>query len=169
MSLNSFTKSTDYLLKQWMNVGCNDIKCSTLEVNGQSIVPSTDHSDSASFNTTMTINDATLDTYSAYYHYNNNVLTLTINVNFTIVTGAGLHTLVIPLPSQYSVKLDTEQFPAVGFLANNVSTPFTSQSAFTSVAGNSVSCDYRQNGVNTVAGQIGNITFTGSFLADPVV
>ena len=167
MSLNKFTTSADYLQKQYLNLGCNDIKCTTLEVNGKPVVPTTDHSDSAAFNTTMTINEATLGDYYAYYHYNNNVLTLTVNVAFTIDIGANIHTLVIPLPSAYNIKVNLEQFPAIGFLANNVSTPLTSQSAFTNLAGNYVSCDYRGNGTNTVGGQIGTITFQGSFLADP--
>jgi len=167
MSLNKFTSSSDYLSKQYLNLGVNDIKCSTLSVSGKPVVPSTDHSDSASFTPTLTANNLTLNTFSAYYHYNNNVLTLIVNVNFTVVTAGALVTLQVPLPPNYTVKIDTEQFPAIGFLSNNVSTPFTSQSAFTSTAGNSVSCDYRQNGVETVTGQIGVITFTGSFLADP--
>ena len=34
MSLNKLTTSTDYLQKQFLNIGCNDIKCTTLEVGG---------------------------------------------------------------------------------------------------------------------------------------
>ena len=37
MSLNKLTNSTDYLEKQYLNIGCNDIKCSTLEVKGEPV------------------------------------------------------------------------------------------------------------------------------------
>jgi hypothetical protein len=37
MSLNKLTSSTDYLAKQYLNVGCNDIKCTTLSVGGSPI------------------------------------------------------------------------------------------------------------------------------------
>jgi hypothetical protein len=38
MSLNKLTDSSKINQQQWMNIGCNDIKCKTLEVNGNDIV-----------------------------------------------------------------------------------------------------------------------------------
>ena len=38
MSLNKFTNANDYLQKQYLNLGCNDIKCSTLEVEGNTVI-----------------------------------------------------------------------------------------------------------------------------------
>ncbi len=37
MSLNKLTSSDDYLQKQYLNLGCNDIKCSSLEVGGEPV------------------------------------------------------------------------------------------------------------------------------------
>jgi len=167
MSLNKITSSSDFLQKQYLNIGCNDIKCTSLSVSGKPVVPTTDHSDSASFNTIMTANNATIGSYSAYYRYNDNVMTLIINCAFTITVVSGLITLVIPLPPNYNVKVNMESFPAVGFMSNNVSTPFTSQGCFTNKTNNTISCDYRQNGANMLVGQVGTFTFTGSFLVDP--
>jgi hypothetical protein len=39
MSLNKITQSSDYLQKQYLNVGCNDIKCTSLEVGTVPVVP----------------------------------------------------------------------------------------------------------------------------------
>jgi len=38
MSLNKLTNSADYLNKQFLNLGCNDIKCSTAQVGGKDVV-----------------------------------------------------------------------------------------------------------------------------------
>ena len=37
MSLNKLTTSSDYLEKQYLNIGCNDIKCSSLEIKGEPV------------------------------------------------------------------------------------------------------------------------------------
>ena len=37
MSLNKFTNSSDYLNKQYLNIGCNEIKCSSLEINNEPV------------------------------------------------------------------------------------------------------------------------------------
>jgi hypothetical protein len=39
MSLNKITQSSDYLQKQYLNIGCNDIKCTTLEIKGVEVIP----------------------------------------------------------------------------------------------------------------------------------
>jgi hypothetical protein len=38
MSLNKLTNSADYLQKQFLNLGCNDIKCSSAQVAGKDVV-----------------------------------------------------------------------------------------------------------------------------------
>lgn len=38
MSLNKLTNSADYLQKQFLNLGCNDIKCSSIQVSGKDVV-----------------------------------------------------------------------------------------------------------------------------------
>ena len=39
MSLNKFTSSNDYLSKQYLNIGANDVKCTTLEIKGVEVIP----------------------------------------------------------------------------------------------------------------------------------
>lgn len=38
MSLNKLTNSADYLNKQFLNIGCNNIKCTSAQVSGKDVV-----------------------------------------------------------------------------------------------------------------------------------
>jgi hypothetical protein len=169
MSLNKLTISSDYLEKQYLNIGCNDIKCTSLEIKGQSIKPQQPVDiDGGAFNPTLTANDCTLGQYQAFFRYNNNLMTVYINVDFTIsVATTAIVTLQCPLPTGYTILTDIQQYPTSGSMSNNVATPFTSGDGFTSVSGNSVSCDFRQNGANFTTGQIGKISFIGTFQVNP--
>ena len=162
MSLNKLTNSTDYLEKQYLNIGCNDIKCSSLEVKGQQISPV--DIDGGAYNPNLTANDCSLGDYQAFFRYNNNLMTLYINVDFTITSPTtAIVTLQCPIPTGYTILTNTQQYPTSGFMSNNVSQSFTAGDGFTNTTTNSVSCDFRQNGANFTSGQIGKISFIGTF------
>jgi len=64
MSLNKLTTSTDYLQKQFLNIGCNDIKCTTLEVGGAPVGGSSE----GRFTPTITVDEgSTIDSQKGLY------------------------------------------------------------------------------------------------------
>jgi hypothetical protein len=176
MSLNNFSNNT---IKDYLSVGCDkvacnemkclgDIKCNTIEIGGFPFIPSQDLPDSSSFSPTLGLSNATLGNFSAYYSYNKNVMNVIINADFTITTNTAFCAFSFSSPPNYKVKLNLEKFPAVGTMNNNVSTPFTPFDTFTQTSNNTITCDFRQNGVNMISGQIGKLCFYGTFLAEPV-
>jgi hypothetical protein len=169
MSLNKFTNSSDYLKKQYLNIGCNDIKCTSLEIDGKSVNPQQPIDiDGGAFNPTLSANDCTIGDYQAFFRYNNNLMTVYINADFTIsVATTAIITLQVPIPNGYTIFLNNQQYPANGHMSNNVSTPFTSRTGFTLLASNSVTCDFRQNGTNFLTGQTGKLAFVGTFQVNP--
>ena len=169
MSLNKLTNSSDYLNKQYLNIGCNDIKCSSLEINGQSVNPQQPVDiDGGAFNPTITANDCTIGNYQAFYKYNNNLMTLYINADFTITaTTTAVITIDVPIPTGYTILQNNQEYPTNGHMSNYTSTPFTSSTGFTLSASNSVSCDFRANGTNFTNGQIGKVCYIGTFQVNP--
>jgi hypothetical protein len=168
MSLNKLTNSADYLEKQYLNIGCNDIKCSSLEIKGQSITPQQPVDiDGGTFNPALSGNDLTLTTYCAFYKYNNNVMTIDVNVDFSATANFAITTVSCPLPSGYSIIQDAVFSPVVGYLSNHTTTPLTAQDSYTVLSTNSISVDFRQNGTNIVSGQIGRLNFSATFNVNP--
>jgi len=168
MSLNKLTNSSDYLEKQYLNIGCNDIKCSSLEIKGQSITPQIPVDiDGGTFNPTLTANNLTLGTYCAFYKYNNNVMTVDVNVDFTATATFAISTVNCSIPAGYTIIQDAVFSPVVGYLSNFSTTPLTAQDSYTVLASNAIAVDFRANGTNITSGQIGRLNFTATFNVNP--
>lgn len=168
MSLNKLTNSNDYLEKQYLNIGCNDIKCSSLEIKGQSITPQIPVDiDGGTFNPALTANNLTLGNYTAFYKYNNNVMTVDINADFTATANFNISTLQCPLPTGYTIIQDAVFSPVVGYLSNNTTTPLTAQDSYTVLASNSIAVDFRATVSNITSGQVGRLNFTATFNVNP--
>lgn len=95
MSLNKLTNSSDYLNKQFLNIGCNDIKCSTLEVGGVEL------GKSGKYNPTVTINIPGSTVTPGFIYYNVVGKQLHLTFSRIIILGANSNnfTLVVPLPT----------------------------------------------------------------------
>jgi hypothetical protein len=100
MSLNKFTNSTDYLNKQYLNIGCNDIKCSSLEINNTPVGLSFEYSP---IPYALSPSDAVFENVNVLYntvgnHMNLDFLIFTVN----LPTNTQLLVFSIPLPSGYT-------------------------------------------------------------------
>ena len=99
MSLNKLTSSTDYLEKQYLNIGCNDIKCSSLEVKGEPVGTSFEYNPVI---VPVTPADANFQTVTALY----NTVGDHMNIDclfFSVVLPTNTNELIfnIPLPTGY--------------------------------------------------------------------
>ena len=99
MSLNKITDSSDYLQKQYLNVGCNDIKCSSLEVKGEPVGVSFEYSPVI---VPVTPTDANFQTVTALY----NTIGDHMNIDclfFSVIlpTNTNVLTFQIPMPTGY--------------------------------------------------------------------
>ena len=103
MSLNKLTSSGDYLQKQFLNVGCNDIKCKTLEVDGISL------GKSGKYSAAMTCSIAGSAMLGGFVYYNvvGKQMTLSWSRLFTLGADAKAITFTIELPSGYTSPANT--------------------------------------------------------------
>jgi len=99
MSLNKLTNSSDYLEKQYLNIGCNDIKCSSLEVKGEPVGVSFEYTPTP---TAITPTDADFQEISILYNTVGDHMNLDF-LFFTVILPTNTTELVfsIPLPSGY--------------------------------------------------------------------
>tara|TARA_R110000803_G_scaffold14544_2_gene40384 strand:+ start:2275 stop:2799 length:525 start_codon:yes stop_codon:yes gene_type:complete len=118
MSLNSFTKSTDWLDKQYLNIGCNDIKCTTLEVGGDTVIGVNIglYEPAITFTT-----GATATNIEAYYsiigNKTNALLDMSIKFEVTVTASIPLYLITIPLPPGMT-NLNTNNVSATGGITN---------------------------------------------------
>ena len=103
MSLNKLTTSSDYLNKQYLNLGCNDIKCSTLEVKGDAVVGN----GYGTYVPTITVDDgSTIQNPISYYTKTGNsvgtVLDIAIHCQMTVSTSTASYRLTCNLPENYN-------------------------------------------------------------------
>ena len=99
MSLNKLTTSTDYLQKQFLNIGCNDIKCTTLEVGGTPVNPPSE----GRFTPTITIDDgSTVNSkkglYTATGTSTQSVLDVSIQCQIVVATTTSAYRFTVTLP-----------------------------------------------------------------------
>ena len=99
MSLNKLTNSSDYLEKQYLNIGCNDIKCSSLEIKGEPVGTSFEYNPDP---TPITPTDADFQSINILYntvgdHMNLDFLFFSVN----LPTNTQELVFSIPLPSGY--------------------------------------------------------------------
>ena len=102
MSLNKLTTSTDYLQKQFLNIGCNDIKCTTLEVGGSSVGGSSE----GRFTPTITVSDgSTINSqkglYTATGSSTQSVLDISIQCQMVAATSTSAYTFTVTLPDAW--------------------------------------------------------------------
>jgi hypothetical protein len=94
MSLNKLTTSTDYLTKQYLNVGCNDIKCTSLAVAGNTVTPI----QNGSYTPAMTSTVGVFNNILAYYSVDGSYISVWFEGNLNIVNTAATVNVVLPLP-----------------------------------------------------------------------
>lgn len=103
MSLNKLTTSSDYLEKQYLNIGCNDIKCTSLEIGGTPIVP-TNIPVSGKYDATMTANVAGTSMTNGWVYWEaiGNQLKLTFSRIVVIANNTSSIIFTIDLPAGYT-------------------------------------------------------------------
>ena len=106
MSLNKFTTSADYLQKQYLNLGCNAIKCTTLEVNGNSEVKG---SVSGSYTPFIVGHDGSTTTnvialYNIIGNNNNAILNINFRCRLVVASSSTFYILVVSLPTGYKTR-----------------------------------------------------------------
>ena len=103
MSLNKLTNSSDYLNKQYLNIGCNDIKCSTLNIAGTPVIPA-NIPVSGKYNANIVINVAGSNDLDGWVYYEKigNQLKLSFGRLYTLGTNASNITFTMDLPVGYT-------------------------------------------------------------------
>ena len=89
MSLNKLTNSSDYLNKQFLNIGCNDIKCYSLEVAGVQL------GKSGKYSPIVTINVGGSTVTPGFIYYNVVGKQLHLTFSRIIILGANSNNFVI--------------------------------------------------------------------------
>lgn len=102
MSLNKLTSSTDYLQKQFLNIGCNDIKCTTLEVGGAPVGGSSE----GRFTPTITVDDgSTINSQKGLYtttgSTTQSILDVSIQCRMVASTTSPAYRLTVTLPDAW--------------------------------------------------------------------
>ena len=115
MSLNKLTNSNDYLEKQYLNIGCNDIKCSSLEIKGEPVGVSFEYNPSP---TAITPLDANFQNIEVLYNTVGDHMNLDF-LFFTVILPTNTQQLIFsfPLPSGY---IGTDVGNPVSLVANAV-------------------------------------------------
>jgi hypothetical protein len=116
MSLNKLTISTDYLEKQYLNIGCNDIKCTTLEVAGKSVKGN----GAGQYTTPIVIDDGSTvsNVFGNYVITVNDVgamVDLSVCCKMTVATPISTYTFTATLPDGYKV-VSSNPSPVIGYI-----------------------------------------------------
>ena len=100
MSLNKITNSSDYLQKQYLNIGCNDIKCTSLEVSGQPVSKAV----TGKYDATMTSSVPNTDMTNGFVYWEaiDNQLKLTFSRIHQLTNTTSANTFTIDLPVGYT-------------------------------------------------------------------
>ena len=100
MSLNKITNSSDYLQKQYLNIGCNDIKCTSIEVGSVPVIPA-NLPVNGKYNGSFTIQGSAGSSDPGgivYYEKIGNQLKLSFSRLYTLGTNSNLITFTLDLP-----------------------------------------------------------------------
>ncbi len=116
MSLNKFTNSSDYLEKQYINLGCNDIKCSSLQIGGEIV----NSNISGSYIPIITINDGSqaineVSNFVITKYNDSSIVDLTLHCRMIAQTQAAGYNVTIKLPLGYK-SVFSDPVPCVGYL-----------------------------------------------------
>src|SRR6056300_1562886 len=106
MSLNKLTTSTDYLQKQYLNIGCNRIDCSVLDIKGEDVLPN----GFGSYIPAVTVSDgSTIQAQTLKYTKVGNAVGTTLDLSLycemTPATTAPSYFLTISLPENFKCFL----------------------------------------------------------------
>lgn len=118
MSLNKLTVSTDYLQKQYLNIGCNQIRCSSLLVKG--VLAQASYF--GSYIPTITVNDgSTIQNPIGLYSYTGSSLGAQLDINIrcemTVATSDAGYTFTINLPDNLKGYIN-QKVCVVGYIHN---------------------------------------------------
>jgi hypothetical protein len=118
MSLNKLTISSDYLNKQYLNIGCNDIKCSSLEIAGKSVKGN----EAGQYTTPITIDDGSTVTnvFGNYVITGDDVgamVDLSVCCKMTVSTSTSVYKYTVILPDGYKV-VSSNPSPITGIIHN---------------------------------------------------
>ena len=162
MSLNKFTSSADYLQKQYLNVGANDIKCTTLSVGGTPITPATPPVE-GKYDATIVISVAGSNPINGWVYYEEvgNQLKLNLSRLFILGANSAAFTLTMDLPAGYTSTSPTTAMAGVGYATDGTHVGAIMQSS-TDATGTKLV-------ITTSAGQplaAGSCYFSGSFVVE---
>jgi hypothetical protein len=118
MSLNKFTTSTDYLQKQYLNIGCNRIDCSVLDIAGEDVFPN----GFGSYAPTVTVDDgSTIQTpiskYTKIGNSSGTMIDFSLYCQMTPTTSTSSYKLTITLPESFKCFF-SQTVSAVGKIHN---------------------------------------------------
>jgi hypothetical protein len=158
MSLNKLTTSTDYLQKQFLNIGCNDIKCTTLEVAGSPVTsPLT-----GKYDAPIAISVAGSDDLNGfvYFEKTNNQLRLSLSRIYQLGANASSIDFTMDLPPGYTAT------PLTGMAGVAFTTDGSHTSSATAIAVDATGTKLVVNcsGSNNLSS--GNAYFLGNFVVE---
>ena len=134
MSLNKLTTSSDYLKKQYLNIGCNKIECSAVEVEGANVLGTSfnDYTPTIEANVNLT-QQGSKCIYSVIG--NKDKLLLDIKGVFSIiaVNSLTIYNIVFNLPDNL-ITYDNENILTLG----NISSLSPPKAAYSCVLGSQV-------------------------------
>jgi len=92
--LNKLTDSSKINQQQWMNIGCNDIKCKTLEVNGNEVIPRLH----GAYSPVITSTNGTFSNTQAYWSFEEAYLDIWFTTEMLVTNTNLFMTLELPYP-----------------------------------------------------------------------
>ena len=147
MSLNKFTTSTDYLQKQFLNVGCNQVRCTSLLIKGV-------NSKATYFGTytpSLTISDGSTvtDAYAVYTYVGDSlgaVLDINVYCKMTVATSTALYDFSVNLPDGLQC-FSTRDMPALGNIHNRggAYSVYSAIKGATTAASNNFTVSFNEN------------------------
>ena len=94
MSLNKLTDSSKINQQQWMNIGCKDIKCKTLEVDGTEVIPRLH----GVYTPSITSSIGTFSNTTAYWSFEETYLDIWFSTELLVVTTNVFTVINVPYP-----------------------------------------------------------------------
>lgn len=161
MSLNKLTTSTDYLQKQYLNIGANDIKCTSLSVGGTPITPATPPI-IGKYDAPISISVAGSDALNGfvYFKQTGNQLRLSLTRLYQLGTSVSFVEFIMDLPPGYTAT------PVSGMAGSAYTTDGSHTANATTIAvdGTGTKLTVTCSGATNLS--IGNATFAGNFVVE---
>jgi hypothetical protein len=103
MSLNKFTSSTDYLSKQYLNIGCNDIRCTSIEIKGVEVIPRL-HS---TYIPAITSSTGTFSNTYAYWSFEEVYFDIWFTTELLVTNSGTFIAIDLPYPPSFTSPVGT--------------------------------------------------------------